>query len=65
MAAVFLDTEKAFDTTWHSGLLYKLSELELSTSLIKLIAYFLAERKFEAFVEGQFSTPRETAAMMP
>jgi hypothetical protein len=24
-AAVFLDIEKAFDTTWHSGLLYKLS----------------------------------------
>jgi hypothetical protein len=23
-AAVFLDIEKAFDTTWHSGFLYKL-----------------------------------------
>jgi chemotaxis methyl-accepting protein methylase len=29
--AVFLDIEKAFDKTWHSGLLYKLSELEFST----------------------------------
>jgi hypothetical protein len=27
MAAVFLDIEKGFDTTWHSGLLYKLLEL--------------------------------------
>jgi hypothetical protein len=27
-AAVFLDIEKSFDTTWHSGLLYKLSILE-------------------------------------
>jgi hypothetical protein len=26
-AAVFLDIEKAFDKTWHSGLLYNLSEL--------------------------------------
>jgi hypothetical protein len=25
MAAVFLDIEKAFETTWHLGLLYKLS----------------------------------------
>jgi hypothetical protein len=28
-AAVSLDIEKAFDTTWHSGLLYMLSKLEL------------------------------------
>jgi hypothetical protein len=26
-AAVFLDIEKAFDKTWHSGLLYILSAL--------------------------------------
>jgi hypothetical protein len=36
-AAVFLDNEKAFDTTWHPGLIYKLSKFEFSTSLIKLI----------------------------
>jgi hypothetical protein len=44
MAAVFLDIEKAFDTTWDLGLLYKLSELQFSTSLVKLIAYFLIIR---------------------
>jgi hypothetical protein len=32
-----ISIEKAFDTTWHSGLLYKLSKLEFSTSLTKLI----------------------------
>jgi hypothetical protein len=26
-AAVFFDIERAFDTTWHFGLLYKLSAL--------------------------------------
>jgi hypothetical protein len=35
-AAVFLDIEKAFDTTWHPGLLYKLSKLRFSNNLIKL-----------------------------
>jgi hypothetical protein len=57
--------EKATDTTWHSGQLYKLSQLECSTSLIKLIAYFLTNRKFKASIEGEFSTPREIAAGVP
>jgi hypothetical protein len=51
--AVFSDVEKAFDTTWHSGLLYKLSEIEFSTGV--------TERKFEVLVEGEFSAPREIA----
>jgi hypothetical protein len=57
--AVFLDIEKAFDTTWHSGLLYKLYKLEFSTSLIKLIGSFLSQRKFRVSVEGVMSKPRE------
>jgi hypothetical protein len=52
--AVFLDIEKAFDTTWYSGLLYNLTELEFSTSLIKLIISFLTNRKFRVFVGGEF-----------
>jgi hypothetical protein len=44
-AAAFLDTEKAFDTTWNTGILYKLSELESSSSLVKAIASFLTNRK--------------------
>jgi hypothetical protein len=47
-AAVFLDIEKAFDTTWHPGLLYKLSELEFPTSLIKVISYFFI-KKIQSF----------------
>jgi hypothetical protein len=34
-AAVLLDIEKAFDTTWHLGLLYKLSDLKFSVNLTK------------------------------
>jgi hypothetical protein len=45
-AAVFLDIEKAFDTTWHPGLLYTLSKMHFPTSLIKLISSFLSKRKF-------------------
>jgi hypothetical protein len=64
-ATVFLDVEKAFDTTWHSGLLYKLSKLEFSTSLIKLIGSFLSQSKFRVWVEGEMSTPRAMQAGVP
>jgi hypothetical protein len=57
-ATVFLDIEKAFDTTWHCDLLYRLSKLEFSTSLIKLIGFFLSQRQFTVSVEGGTSTPR-------
>jgi hypothetical protein len=64
-AAVFLDIEKAFDTTWHSGLLYKLSILEFSTNFIKLIGSFLSQRKFSVSVEDEISAPGEIQAGVP
>jgi hypothetical protein len=51
-AAVFLDIEKAFDTTSHPGLLYKLSTLNSSTRIVKLISSFTLQRKIRVSVEG-------------
>jgi hypothetical protein len=56
-AAVFLYIKKAFDKTWHPGLLYKVSELKFSISFIKLIASFLTNRKFKVSVEGELFRP--------
>jgi hypothetical protein len=64
-AAVFLDTEKAFDTTWPTGLLYKLSKLNFSTRMTKLINSFLLQRKFRVSVKGEMSTPRCMKAGVP
>jgi hypothetical protein len=64
-AAVFLDIEKAFDTTWQPGLLYKLSNLKFSASLFKLISSFLSQRKFRVSVGGEISTPRYMQAGVP
>jgi retron-type reverse transcriptase len=64
-AAVFFDIEKAFDTIWHSGLLYKLSEMQLSISLIKLIASFLSNIQFKVSVEGELLSPRKIMAGGP
>jgi hypothetical protein len=64
-AAVFLDIEKAFDTTWQTGLLYKLSKLDFSVSLIKLISPFLYKKKLFVSVENEMSTPRIMKAWVP
>jgi hypothetical protein len=65
MAPVFLNIEKAFDNTWHHGLLYKVSKLKFSTDLIELIGSFISERKFGVSVEGEMSSPRVMQAGMP
>jgi hypothetical protein len=61
-AAVFLHIEKAFDTFWHPGLLYKVSKMEFSSNLIKLIRSSVSERKFGVSMEGEMSTPRDIKA---
>jgi hypothetical protein len=63
-AAVFLDIEKAFDTTWHTDLLYKLSELKFSISLIKLINSFLLW-EISGFRSGEMFTPSDTQVGVP
>jgi hypothetical protein len=65
MAMVCLDIEKAFDTTWHLGLMYKLSKLKFSISLINLLSSFLPQRKFGVSVEDEMSTPRDIQAGVP
>jgi hypothetical protein len=64
-AAVFLDIEKAFDTTWHTGLLYKLCKLKFWGKLIKLNSAFFSERKFRVSVEGEISTHRYMEVVVP
>jgi hypothetical protein len=60
--AVFLDIQKVFYTTWHSGLLHKLSKFEFSSSLMKLIISFLSLRQLNNSVEGEMSEPRKMRA---
>jgi hypothetical protein len=64
-AAVFVHIERAFDTIWHSGLLYKGSKFEYSTSLIKFISSYLSQRKCSVPVEGKMSMLREMRAGVP
>jgi hypothetical protein len=47
-AAILLDIEEAFGTTWHLGLLYKLSKLKILISLIKLINFFFLRKNWKS-----------------
>jgi hypothetical protein len=58
-------TSTSTSTTWHPGLLYKLSKLLFSNNLIKLISSFLTQRKFRVSVEGEVSTLRYMQAGVP
>lgn len=59
---VLIDIEKAFDSVWHDGLIYKLEKINAPTHLIKMIASFLSSRKFIVSVRGEDSTPRDIPA---
>lgn len=44
--ATFIDIQQAFDTVWHTGLLYKLHNLNIPINYIQLIASYLTDRTF-------------------
>ena len=63
--ALFLDIEKAFDTTWINGLTYKLIQLNLPPSLTKLLYSYLTNRKFFVTVDGFLSDTKHIHAGVP
>jgi hypothetical protein len=62
---VSLDIEKAYDTVWINGLLYKLISFKLPTYLIFIIKAFLTERSFTVRLTDAFSLPKHTPSGSP
>ena len=61
-AALFLDTEKAFDSVWHKGLLFKLFTLQVPRNIVSIIKNFLEHRKIIVKVNNAKSdefTPKQ------
>ncbi len=56
-AATFLDIEKAFDTVWHRGILFKLYQLQCPRYLIWLVKKFLQNRQNVVKINGSLSYP--------
>ena len=54
-AGVLTDIELACDTIRHSSLLYVLSRLILSVTVIKFNIYFISSRQFKVSVKGDVS----------
>lgn len=63
--AVFLDVEKAYDSVWFSGLLYKLIQFDFPDTYIHIIASFLFKRTFQVKMEGALSCRRKILAGVP
>ena len=63
--AVFLDVSKAYDSTWPTGLLYKLSQMQIPSDLIFIIQSYLAQRSFRVKVDGARSSWRPMLAGVP
>ena len=64
-AGVFLDIEKAFDSLWHPGLMYKMLQTTIPTSLTHIINSFLSNRTFQVRINNTTSTIRPIRAGVP
>ena len=63
--SVFLDVSKAFDKMWHDGIIYKLTQNEISGNLLNLLEDFLKERKQCVVLNGQVSIWKNINALVP
>lgn len=64
-AVATLDLEKAYDTLWHHGLIYKLISTAIPGYLIKIIGAFLQERSYQVAVTGALSRKYNIPAGVP
>ena len=62
---VLLDLEKAYDTVWLSGLLYKLITFNLPNYLLFIIRAFLEGRSFTVHLNDAVSSPKNTPSGLP
>lgn len=63
--ALFLDIEKAFDTVWFNGLVFKLINLKFPQYLSRLINNYLSGRTFNVCINDEYSNIKSIAAGCP
>lgn len=65
MEGVFMDLTAAFDTVWHSGLIYKLYAMNIPTTIIRWIIQFLTKRTTKIRSQDEFSPEIEIKKGVP
>ena len=65
VVAAFLDVEKAFDNVWHSGLRYKIFQLDLPAKITRWLSDFLVGRVIQVNVNGFLSNQINPKAGVP
>ena len=65
VGAVFLDVEKAFDSLWHKGLIYKLLLQDIPKPLVHIIHSFISNRCFQVRVNNTLSPSTVVSAGVP
>lgn len=62
---ISLDLRAAFDTVWHSALVFKLGQLRFPLPIVRIIASFLKERTFSVKLNNTITKSRNMRAGTP
>lgn len=62
---ILLDIEKAFDSIWHNGLIYKLKKYGFPIYIVRIIKSFLTDRTFKVVINNSTSVSRNISAGVP
>ena len=65
VAGIFLDLQKAFDSAWHQGMIYRPHEMGIQGNILKLIHSFLRDRKISIMVNFYSSQERACNIGLP
>ena len=63
--AIFLDIHRAYDATWHKGLLYKFRTIQLPRPIQLLLKSFLEDGTFQVKSGAALSSTRPVRAGVP
>ena len=58
---LFIDFEKAFDSVWIKGLIYKLAKINIKGNILKVIHEFLTKRSIILNINGDKGDPKESS----